>query len=990
MIFTYRRIGFLRPSETRSESVEEMEEEKRKVGRMLKLFELRLLQCSLANNHTVPWATEDYCVEATEDYWLKSIKTLVDHIEKGEYIEALRSEPARLVFDSIDASQCENTKQGAEKFYRRLEDRIADFLSGGAHRTRSGDTNWLDFVDTASDREARFRATLAMALGIAALSVFVQCNLTGPRGDFSRFPFCYGPKQETLILNECIEWDIWSSQQLMSDGCDLLGKYALPQYFILAKMLLIKTRQKTSEYSNIYKDLLRSISWWVSRLLLVQQKILDERSRSLYEQLQVAMGETLKHFGQATNVIEYWENTLTEREVSDIVAAANLEAGIKEHAYGYIDRARQFFKYAETACALKLSVTGALGFRTVHQTEAKAQMVLVAASLDDNVQMGNSLIDDSSKIPQVCDRNGLFPDSYGDSDILLAPKLIEEVKDGGIATTVDNVDGGNPKILDTIKQAVILAQCLDIMKSTPDDEMQDWQMAPYIEAVDAQNFSHFMVMCYCQILRIHWERKRSRTKQRAVMKMDELVQEVRGGSTGVADRMHYAYCVCFPTVSALLKEYAELMVSCGIIGDALKIFEDLELWDNLIYCYCLLGKKPAATDLIKERLQHNPEDPRLWCSLGDVTLNDDNYIKALEVSGNRFARAERSLARSAYNRGAYKKSQSHWEAALALNSLHPDGWFALGSAALKARDFDKAIDGFTHAVQLDPDNGEAWNNIACLHMMKKRNKEAFIAFKEALKFRRNSWQMWENYSQVAMDIGNFAQALEAIKMVLDLTKNKRGDLNLLSKLVEEMESRKISSGCPIIQIDGTGQKLECSSTLFENDLSKTNTSQCADKPNKTVDTGLVHSESIEGVKYSFETEQLVDLCGRILQQLVRSGEGGGEVWGLYARWHKFKGNSIMCAEALLKQVRAYQGSDLSHNEERFKKFARASVQLCEQYIDISSSTGSKRELSTAQMHLRNAIKQAENFSGSEEYKALGACLQRVQQELQHTSVEKDK
>jgi len=26
----------------------------------------------------------------------------------------------------------------------------------------------------------------------------------------------------------------------------------------------------------------------------------------------------------------------------------------------------------------------------------------------------------------------------------------------------------------------------------------------------------------------------------------------------------------------------------------------------------LLGKKPAATDLIKERLQHNPEDPRLW------------------------------------------------------------------------------------------------------------------------------------------------------------------------------------------------------------------------------------------------------------------------------------------------------------------------------------------------------------------------------------------
>ena len=47
---------------------------------------------------------------------------------------------------------------------------------------------------------------------------------------------------------------------------------------------------------------------------------------------------------------------------------------------------------------------------------------------------------------------------------------------------------------------------------------------------------------------------------------------------------------------------------------------------------------------------------------------------------------------------------------------------------------------------------------------------------------------------------------------------------------------------------------------------------------------------------------------------------------------------------------------MSHDEERFNKFSCASVQLCEQYIDIASSTGIKRELSTTQMHLRNAIK----------------------------------
>lgn len=33
------------------------------------------------------------------------------------------------------------------------------------------------------------------------------------------------------------------------------------------------------------------------------------------------------------------------------------------------------------------------------------------------------------------------------------------------------------------------------------------------------------------------------------------------------------------------REYGELLVSCGLIGEAVKTFEDLELWDNLIFCY---------------------------------------------------------------------------------------------------------------------------------------------------------------------------------------------------------------------------------------------------------------------------------------------------------------------------------------------------------------------------------------------------------------------
>ncbi|KAH9707150.1 TPR REGION domain-containing protein [Citrus sinensis] len=364
-----------------------------------------------------------------------------------------------------------------------------------------------------------------------------------------------------------------------------------------------------------------------------------------------------------------------------------------------------------------------------------------------------------------------------------------------------------------------------------------WDMAPYIEAIDSQQSSCFILKFFCDLLRIRWESTHSRTKGRALEMMDKLVEGISNSSPGVTQRIPFCYVIYVPTIPALRKEYAKLFVSCGLIGEAIKIFEVLDLWDNLIYCNCLLGKKAAAVELIKARLSEKPNDPTLCqndelncglltcdtfcrCSLGGVTNNDACYEKALEVSN------DKSLARSAYNRGEYETSKILREAAMALNSLYPDGWFALGAAALKARDVEKALDVFTRAVQLDPENGEAWNIIACL---------------------RNGWQLWENYSHVALDVGNIGQ-------------------------------------------------------------------------------------------------------------VVRS-ESSADLWGLYARWLKSKGDLTMCSEALLKQVRSYQGTDLWKERDRFKRFSYASLELRKVYMEISSSFGSRRELFAGEMHLKNVLKQ---------------------------------
>ncbi|KAI4330077.1 hypothetical protein MLD38_028385 [Melastoma candidum] len=878
---------------------------------LLRQNELRLLRCTLPPPFSSVTGLPSH--------------PILPHIESGDYHLALSSAPPSLFPSDLD--RLSDSADSADVFYAEFLDRVEDFLVCGSDDGGYGGSGSKLF--------------LVVSLGVAALFGFTQANIIGP---LKELPNCPLPSEFRAKVEGYKEWDMWAQNQLMSTGSELHGKFTHLQYIVLAKILLMRAKDLVLQKRIHSEDAMRTLSWWLLRVHFVHQRLLDERSSSLLDQLQLVMQEILNQFGSIAGVSSYWGNEVSNDEKAAIVAMVHLESGIVEHSYGRIDSCRLHFDLAEKLVGLHLSVTGILGYRTAHQVEAKAQMVLLSSSVSsDNGDVKswpliNHKGQDTDTKPSTNNLDTQPIATPDAPDILRTPQLLKND---------DNLENNAPH-LNTIQQAVILAKCLLLEKSSRQDEMQRWDMAPYIEAIDSQQSLHFVIRFLCDVLRVRWESTRSRTKERALLMMDNLVASIFGPSPGVAERIMCSYGVCIPSISALRKEYGELLIRCGLLGEAVKIFEELELWDNLIYCYRLLEKKSAAVELIKARLLVTPGDPRLWCSLGDVTNDETCYEKALDVSHNRSARAKRSLARNAYSRGEYEKSMELWEAAMALNSLYPDGWFALGAAALKARNVDKALDGFTRAVQLDPENGEAWNNIACLHMIKKRSKESFIAFKEALKFKRNSWQLWENFAQVAVDVDNLSQALEAIQKVLEITDCKRVDVNLVERIIRHIEDtdREFSS-----------QRVDYSAEF----------------------TGNERPPDL-GVKRSRETEVLVEFLGKILQQIVRSG-CGTDIWGLYARWHKLKGDLVMCAEALLKQVRSYQGVDLWKDRDRFRKFAGTSLELCKVYMKISVSTGSRRELFAAEMHLKSTLRQAVNFTDMDEFKELQSCLEEVRKAL---------
>ncbi|KAG5148551.1 hypothetical protein JHK82_015432 [Glycine max] len=606
-------------------------------------FELRLIRCTITFSQPSDSRHERESLDG-------HINDLLNSIERGNYVEALTSEPSFSLVFRLDGH--ESLPLDADRVYSEL-----------VHRAES-------FLRDAAAAEQRRRAILVMCIAIAAFLGFTQSNFTGPlKGtELSKCPLC---------LDGSDEWDNWARNQFMSAGSDLLGKFSNLQYLVLAKMLLMRMKDLSVEIG--------SLSWWLARVLLLQQRVLDERSSSLSDLLHVYMGEALQQFSTSKLVRSYWEDDLRDGESSAIVSVLHLEAGIMEYLYGRVDSCRMHFESAEMAAGLQLSVTGALGFRTVHQAEPKAQMVLVTNTSTSNVD--NCPLTGTGM--QTCDSNN-GEDNWNlnkretseASDILRIPKLLENDDSKTRSQGMENGAHVTPSLTAT-QQAVILAYCLLIEKSSRHDELQRWDMAPYIEAINSQHLFYFTIRCLCDVLRIRWESSRSRTKERALLMMD-----------------------------------------------------------NLVTMCCVL-------------------------------------------------------------------------------------------------------------------------------------------------------------------------ALEGVQMILNMSNNKRVDCELLERITKEVEKRLSTSNVPPLITDN-----------------KPKTDQFC-----IVDPGSENQEQVSGASVtgrSRETEQLLLLLGKVLQQIIKTGSGcGPEIWGLYAKWHRINGDLMMCSEALLKQVRSLQGSDTWKDRDRFKKFAKVSLELCQ-------------------------------------------------------------
>ncbi|KAJ3262086.1 hypothetical protein HK103_003929 [Boothiomyces macroporosus] len=297
--------------------------------------------------------------------------------------------------------------------------------------------------------------------------------------------------------------------------------------------------------------------------------------------------------------------------------------------------------------------------------------------------------------------------------------LLENIEFTDAEKETDKLSGN----LNAVDQTILLGFCLNVKNTNPNDGLTTEEMFPYVTRV-LKNPNNWMITTMALILRSRLESNKSRTVERSVLQLQALVDQWKHlpEDAPVEERLAHFYSLLLPSKWEMEKELGERYVSIGVTRSALEIFERLQLWENVIHCHQMLEQTKKAEELIRTLLETS-NSPKLWCLLGDVTNDIAYYEKAWEVSG---------------------------------------------CAAVRVENDEVAAQAFARVTFLDSENAEAWNNLASVYIKQKKLIEAFRCLREALKSKFDAANIWENYLFVAVDIGEFSEAIRAAERIFTI------------------------------------------------------------------------------------------------------------------------------------------------------------------------------------------------------------------------------
>jgi tetratricopeptide (TPR) repeat protein len=728
---------------------------------------------SISNNQQLLQAEKLFWFGAYEQLYNTDTMVLISEdvrnlgllLANGQYADALRSPSAQRFFAACSAVKCETVLACVQK----------------------------TVLETATSVETCVELEL---IGIAALNLFLQANYTGPSLAEARHyaeladinPHeCFraqlnynaqetneakAPRLTDSKTNAKYQNAVLSELAVDGDWPSQVCQY--PYFLLLARAMLMTlanpnqldwTKQSLLEVDNA-KDAAPSEMAQCSRQL-VSARIWSARAAVAHGRLLTARKPSATLYKE---VDAQYESIVTSLHIGskkpDVHAATILlERGLAEHHFDRPGQGKQWFLLAKNYSGLQVQVTGAIGKRTKFQQEATAQYLVKATSsvATEEGQFNNGNLSNEQKESELVKRQMI---GHSEEEILL-----DRIR-------FDDDDENKITHLSVLDQTILLALCLDVKNNNPSDGLTAEEMGAYLARV-LDHHEDWMVYATGLLERSWLEFERSHGRERAILQMQALAdqhterltitQSTRQSideSAPVQERLKRIHCVVYPPRWSMIQDLADRYANLGVVTSAAELFSEIEMWGDAVDCYKRAGKVHLAESIVRERLQVQ-ETPHMWSALGDLTNDPEHYRKAIEVSKGRYSAAYVALGAYYFEKKDLTMAAENYESALKIRPLMAHVWFRLGTISMQLGDWDTALRSFSEVVQQEPEEAEAWANVAAVHLHNKQPAEAYPALNESLKYNRNNWRVWISKLYTCLDLGKFNEAIQCCNMILN-------------------------------------------------------------------------------------------------------------------------------------------------------------------------------------------------------------------------------
>ena len=696
-------------------------------------------QMTLAVEQSVLFSDRAENVENTVD----GIRELHELLSSGKYEETLMSTYSEAFFGDIESL-------GDKSMAEAIRDRV-----------------W-SYADSIS------KCVQVELLAVAAFNLFLQLNYTGPSLDCGTSPFdvakseplaeinphgCFRSrlnppvdaskeemkklsssalKRENEFHNKVLselavdgEWPCQVCQvpYLLLVARSMFFALASPQrrdwthsvgYDVKETEVLVET--KSYSFCQLVKNL-KAVHLWSARAAVAHQRLLQARepSATLWEEAKGNFQFALALFCENIDKEVNCSFSMEERRHAAIVV---LEWGLAHHHFNRPGQGKYYFRKARDYSGLQVEVTGAVGKRTKFQQESTAQMIVRATSLNQAEALEKKERGEDRQDP-------------------IKSKMIEHEEDGILLERIKFDDEKENEVtrLSVLDQSILLSLCLDVKNNNPADGLTAEQMGAYLARV-LEHHDDWMVFSTALLERAWLECERTHGRERAILQIQALADQHKNrltitqstfesleDSAPPQERLQNLHCLVYPPRWAILRDLAERYAKIGIVTSAADLFEEVELWDEVVECYRHAGKLHKAEQIVRKRLDE-AETPRMWAALGDLTNDPSNYDKALELSNGRFSDAYVALGKYYFDKGEIEQAAGYYQKALKIRPLVPNVWFRLGVISMQLGYWKTALSSFSEVVQQEPEEADAWANVAAVHMHNRMPAQAYPALNE--------------------------------------------------------------------------------------------------------------------------------------------------------------------------------------------------------------------------------------------------------------------